>query len=83
MKDNIMTLEQYINKRESILSTFECSVDVALKIHEKMDDSKWLADTIKKWHLDCTENLNCAREQFLNAPKPVDPFVDEKEIVNA
>lgn len=78
-----MTLEQYIHKRENILSTFECSVDVALKIHEKMGDSKWLAETIKKWHTDCSETLIFAREEFLNAPKPVDPFVDEKEIVNA
>lgn len=73
-----MTLTDYINRRENILSTFECSVDVALKIHEKAKDEEWFISTVKKWHLECTKELENVKQQFINAPKPEDPFVDVK-----
>lgn len=73
-----MTLSEYLGRRENILSRLECSINVAIKIQDKMKDNEWFINTVKKCHSECADDLKIAREEFFNKSQGQDPFKDEE-----
>ena len=73
-----MTLSEYLGRRENILSRLECSINVAIKIQDKMKDNEWFINTVKKCHSECADDLKIAIEEFLNKSQGQDPFKDEE-----
>ena len=78
-----MTLSEYLGRRENILSRFECSINVAIKIQDKMKDNEmkdneWFINTVKKCHSECADDLKIAGEEFFNKYQGQDPFKNEE-----
>lgn len=73
-----MTLSEYLGRRENILSRLECSINVAIKIQDKMKDNEWFINTVKKCHSECADDLKIAREEFFNKYQGQDPFKNEE-----
>ena len=73
-----MTLSEYLGRRENILSRLECSINVAIKIQDKMEDNEWFINTVKKCHSECADDLKIASEEFFNKSQGQDPFKDEE-----
>ena len=73
-----MTLSEYLGRRENILSRLECSINVAIKIQDKMKDNEWFINTVKKCHSECADDLKIAGEEFFNKYQGQDPFKNEE-----
>ncbi len=69
-----MTYQDKIYSREMILNEFEVSVDIYLK--SNFLTSEEIIKLIKQKHLETSAKLDKIHNDYLNAPKPKDPFVD-------
>jgi hypothetical protein len=69
-----MTYQDKIYSREMILNEFEVSVDIYLK--SNFLTSEEIIKLIKQKHAETSAKLDKIHSDYLNAPKPKDPFVD-------
>ena len=69
-----MTYQDKIYSRELVLNEFEVSVDIYLKSTFLSNDD--LIKLIKQKHAETNAKLEKIHSDYLNAPKPKDPFVD-------
>lgn len=69
-----MTYQDKIYSREMALHEFEVSVDIYLKSEFLTNDD--MIKLIKKKHAETSAKLEKIHSDYLNAPKPKDPFVD-------
>jgi hypothetical protein len=69
-----MTYQDKIYRREDVLNEFETAVDIYLKSEFLTNDD--IVELIKKKHEEISVKLEKIHSDYLNAPKPKDPFVD-------
>ena len=69
-----MTYQEKVYRREQILNEFEVSVDIYLR--SNFLPSEDIIKLIKKKHAETSAKLDKIHNDYLNAPKPKDPFVD-------
>ena len=69
-----MTYQDKIYRREDVLNEFEITVDIYLKSEFLTNDD--IVKLIKKKHAETSAKLEKIHSDYLNAPKPKDPFVD-------
>jgi hypothetical protein len=68
-----MTYQEKVYSREMALHEFEVSVDIYLRSGLTNED---IIALIKKKHVETSAKLEKIHSDYLNAPKPQDPFVD-------
>jgi hypothetical protein len=68
-----MTYQEKVYSREMALHEFEVSVDIYLRSGLTNED---IIVLIKKKHVETSAKLEKIHSDYLNAPKPQDPFVD-------
>jgi hypothetical protein len=69
-----MTYQDKVYSRELVLNEFEVSIDIYLKSTFLSNDE--LIKLIKQKHAETSAKLDKIHSDYLNAPKPKDPFVD-------
>jgi len=69
-----MTLQEKIYSREQVLNEFEVSIDIYLK--STFLSNEEILKLIKQKHAETSAKLDKIHSDFLNAPKPKDPFID-------
>ncbi len=69
-----MNYQEKVYRREQILNEFEVSVDIYLK--SNFLTSEEMIKLIKNKHAETSAKLDKIHNDYLNAPKPKDPFVD-------
>lgn len=69
-----MTLQEKIYSREQALNDFEVSVDIYLK--STFLSNEEVLELIKQKHTEISAKLDKIHSDFLDAPKPKDPFID-------
>jgi hypothetical protein len=69
-----MTYQEKVYSREITLNDFETTLDVYLKSTFLSSDE--LIKLIKQKHAETSAKLDKIHSDYLNAPKPKDPFVD-------
>lgn len=68
-----MTNQAKVYSREMALHEFEVSVDIYLRCGLTNED---IISLIKKKHVETRTKLEKIHTEFINAPKPQDPFKD-------
>lgn len=69
-----MTYQDKVYRREDVLNEFEISVDVYLNSEFLTKDE--MIELIKRKHEEIKTKLDKIHSDYMNAPKPVDPFKD-------
>jgi hypothetical protein len=69
-----MTYQDKVYSREMALHEFEVSVDIYLKSDFLTNED--IITLIKKKHAETSAKLEKIHSDYLNAPKPKDPFKD-------
>lgn len=69
-----MTYQEKVYSREMTLNDFEVSVDIYLKSNFLTNEE--IITLIKNKHAETSAKLKKIHSDYLNAPKPQDPFVD-------
>lgn len=69
-----MTLQEKVYSREMALNDFEVSVDIYLK--STFLSNEEIITLIKQKHAETSAKLDKIHSDYLNAPKPQDPFKD-------
>jgi hypothetical protein len=69
-----MTLQEKVYSREITLNDFEVSVDIYLKSNFLTNEE--IITLIKQKHAETSAKLDKIHSDYLNAPKPQDPFKD-------
>jgi len=72
--DKEMTYQDKVYSRELVLHEFEVAVDIYLKSDFLTNED--IIKLIKKKHIEISAKLEKIHSDYLNAPKPKDPFVD-------
>lgn len=67
-----MTYQDKVYRREDVLNEFEISVDVYLNSEFLTKDE--MVELIKKKHEEIKAKLDKIHADYLNSPKPEDPF---------